>query len=97
MITMTGEMGERDIKPGGEFYEWANLLKSAARRLTNKTNGKVNLLRIRPFDKYCGPYAQMDQGVLWSGENEGEYFFDGKEVIKGSIKEIADRLNQILP
>jgi ribosomal protein L37AE/L43A len=103
----TGEMGEYDIKPGGEFYGWAQAIEKAAKTLQRLSHNLTRFIETRPFDKYQGPYAQMNNAKLWSGEREGELFFElfqggsyghrigpanPKTSTTGTIDEIADWL-----
>ena len=88
----TGEMSLHDIKPGGDHYEWAQQIEKAARRIQKLTKGKLKFREIKPFDVYQGPYASMSDGKLWSGEEEGEFYFDygwGHEGITGDPELIA--------
>jgi ferritin len=106
-IKATGEMGIRDLQPGGEHYEWAEDIKRAAKRIQSLTRGLTRFQEMRPFDVYQGPYAQMNNAKLWSDEREGKYFFElfqggsyGHRVgpanletsVRGSPDEIADWL-----
>lgn len=90
----TGEMGKFDIEPGGEDYEWAQMIERAAKEIQRLTKGKIRFQEMRPFDKYQGPYARMNIGKLWSGENEGEFFFEyhfGPEKgMSGTTDELAE-------
>ena len=81
-IKATGEMSLRDIQPGGEFYDWAKQIENAAKKIQGRTGNKIRFVKVMPFDAYQGPYAQMSNGKLWSGENEQgaldnqEYFLE---------------------
>jgi len=76
----TGEMGRRDIEPGGEHYEWAQAIKNAAQLICGDVPG-CSFERMNPFDVYQGPYADLQIPVfghakLWdSGEEGGERFY----------------------
>jgi rubrerythrin len=77
-IKATGEMSLRDIQPGGEFYNWAKQIENAAKKIQRRTGNKIKFVKMVPFDAYQGPYAQMSNGKLWSGENE-QGALDNKE------------------
>jgi len=86
----TGEMSMEDIRSGGEYYEWAKRIERAARQLQRVTNGKVVFNEMRPFDVYQGPYARMSPGKLWSGSEEGSFYYESMgEDFSGEIHEIA--------
>lgn len=95
--TATGEMGYHDIQPGGEYYETAESIKEAARELQSLTRSGVRFVRMKPFDVYQGPYAEMSSGTLWSGTNDGEFVYRisnyGPPTAVGSIPEIARFIN----
>jgi hypothetical protein len=95
--TATGEMSRWDIKPGGDDYGWAQMVEKAAKQLQRLTRGNVRFQDVRPFDKYQGPYAQMSQGSLWSGENEGEFYLDLGAGKAGTVEDIADWVNEGMP
>jgi len=90
----TGEMGWGDIKPGGEYYEWAQSIAADVKELQKKTGGKLSFDGMRPFDKYQGPYAQTNMGKIWDAGIEGEnyLYLESKEWI-GTADELARALN----
>jgi hypothetical protein len=95
----TGEMGQHDIEEGGEFYESAQYLKKAARHIQKLTNGFLQFVEIRPFDKYQGPYAACEllgrHAKLWFGNEDTidpEYFLEtshNPEGLAGDVYKIA--------
>jgi hypothetical protein len=98
----TGEMSRHDLQPGGEHYEWGQMLLRAARQLQRLTSGLVRVVELRPFDAYQGPYVLMRGSVgqmkLWSGDREGNFYLEtpalrkvGKN-IEGDVVSIADEL-----
>jgi hypothetical protein len=91
----TGEMGTHDILPGGEHHGWAQTIEKAARRLQKLTLGKVRFDEMRPFDVYQGPYANLNHGKLWSGEEDDQFHFDGgmSRSKLGTIEELAEWVN----
>ena len=96
---MTGEMGWIDIEEGGEHYGWAQELRRAAQQIARKSRWAVKFMEVRPFDEYQGPYAVMSDGKLWSGEDDGEFYWEhglhddrNKE---GTIDEIAAYLRSV--
>lgn len=91
---MAGEMTRSDIEKGGDDYEWAQQIKFAALRLMRMTHRKVMLREMRPFDKYQGPYASLNNGRLWSaGENPRWFHYDGIVEGTGTLRMIADAIN----
>lgn len=102
VISATGEMGMHDIQPGGEYYGWAKTIEKAAKEiesLTKKSGHGVKFVRVRPFDVYQGPYAEMDGGKLWSGEKDGEFFLEMRKWAKdftGTEDEIAEDVNEFV-
>jgi hypothetical protein len=95
-VKATGEMGSHDIQPGGEHYGWAQDVEKAAKKIQRFTKNKVRFKEMRPFDVYQGPYALLTSGKLWSGEREGEYFFDyqlgAEKGVTGTPDEIAEAI-----
>lgn len=103
LLKETGEMGQRDIEKDGEFYENAQMLKSAAQHIQKLTKGMLKFKTIRPFDKYRGPYAQCELlgrwARLWEIQEdsiEPEYFLetfyrsaDPENDIAGDVYQIA--------
>jgi len=95
----TGEMSLRDIEPGGEHYEWAQAIEAAAKEIELMTDGKFRFNRMRPFDKYQGPYAVVSLpdgsgASLWDAQTEPggyELYLDGPEWI-GTPEELAPAL-----
>jgi DNA-directed RNA polymerase subunit RPC12/RpoP len=90
----TGEMGYHDIQPGGEHYEWAKMIESAAKQLQRRTGNKIRFQGMRPFDVYQGPYASMNYGKLWSGEKDGEFYYDGIVKVSGDIDDITEAVKE---
>lgn len=97
----TGEMSMDSINLGGENYEWAKDIEKAAKTIQRIMKGRIRFREMRPFDVYRGPYAKMDIGKLWSGEQEGEYFLEfymfnsNIRELSGSPEEIANGLKEI--
>lgn len=90
---MTGEMHYTSIQKGGEHYGWAQQIRRAAISLQRRTH--LHFISMKPFDVYQGPYAQMNYGTLWSGETEGQFFYDGLGIkIQGTIPDIAAEVNK---
>jgi rubrerythrin/ribosomal protein L37AE/L43A len=90
----TGEMSVRDIQLGGEHYEWAKQIEKAARdiqQITARGGYRVGFLGMKPFDKYQGPYAVMTEGKLWSGDQDGDYYFEFRlhDGVSGDPNDIA--------
>ena len=54
VLKETGEMSKADIKPGGEYFEWAENIKKAAKKISNMTKGRLKFIDVRPFDTYQG-------------------------------------------
>lgn len=79
----TGEMSEKDIQRGGEFYE-------AAKELTSVAKGTGKFRTVKPFDKYHGPYALLTNGSkIWMTDERGVYYLDeGKKGYTLSKKEL---------
>ena len=90
---MAGEMSTRDIKKGGDYYEWSQSIKFATLRLMRMTKKFIKLQEMRPFDAYQGPYALLNYGRLWQGEHDREFFYDGIVTVNGSLREIANAIN----
>lgn len=68
---MTGEMGSRDLQPGGEYHAWGEEIRLGAIELGRRTRWMCTLVDVRPFDKYQGPYARVVGtvvGQLWHQE-----------------------------
>lgn len=105
ILKETGEMGEHDIEEGGEFYENAQMLKTAAKHIQKLTKGMLQFVKVRPFDKYQGPYAQCSilnsWGRLWfghgGGEDPGYYILENpNENIEGDVYEIAKLVRKLV-
>lgn len=89
----TGEMSQHDLDAGGEFHEARLILE----RLCERAGMKC---KVRPFDKYAGPYAELPQHVkIWF--DEGDQFAItkgttrngmGEHVFTGDADEVIDRL-----
>lgn len=90
---MAGEMSKWDIQKDGDDYEWSQQIKFAALKLMRLTHKRIKLKGMRPFDKYQGPYAQLNHGSLWTGSHEKLFFYDGVIELEGTIREIADAIN----
>jgi hypothetical protein len=92
---MTGEMSYGDIRKGGEHYEWAQDLKFASLRLMRMTKHRIKLVKVRAFDVYQGPYADLCVGRLWTTEVPKCYFFEGLSIsVNGTLRMIADEINK---
>ena len=96
----TGEMSEQSIQPGGEDYEWAQAIQRGAEDLVEYGNSdemSVEFQRIRPFDKYQGPYANMlingESYQLFGGDDEFTWHLLGSIDFSGDIPEIAEQLH----
>jgi hypothetical protein len=81
---------DKTFKPTSRFKlnetgEWANdeddlawieMLKSEVQKIESATNGKLELIDVRGFDKYQGPYAQVKINGrnyrIWTA-GEGDY------------------------
>lgn len=99
VLNETGEMGQHDIEEGGEDYEWAQAIEKAAKAIESETEGKLKFDRMRPFDKYQGPYATITVNgrgdKLWSISDEGEegdFYIDNAEM-RGTVEELSAALN----
>lgn len=99
--TATGEMGRGDIQPGGEYYSWAQAIERAAKDIQRLMRNRIRFLEVRPFDVYQGPYAQMSTGKLWSGERDGEFYYEfgmgqsNRKGVSGSVQDIVDGMRAI--
>lgn len=87
-VNETGEMSQADIEEEGEWY---------GVRLALETLCKDAGLRckVKPFDKYQGCYAQLENGgKIWLGKEEGEYILElGKDTFEFST---ADELEDLV-
>jgi len=106
LLAETGEMSKDSIEQGGENYEWAQYIETAAKRLEDLTDGEFTFDEMKPFDQYQGPYASGDvkrvmpdgrprsaSAKLWSTENEDIFYFEGAGIeITGTIDEITDAI-----
>jgi hypothetical protein len=69
-LNKTGEMSQKDIEPGGEFHESRLHLERAMQH--KGVTGKV-----KPFDKYQGPVAHLDNGgKIWHGAAHGSFYYE---------------------
>ena len=93
---MAGEMSKWDIQEGGDSYEWSQSIKFAALRLMRMTKKAIKLKEMRPFDQYQGPYALLNSGRLWSAYGPNRFFYEGVIDCEGTIREIADAINNHL-
>ena len=64
-IEATGEMGKRDLEPGGEWYGTRLFLEWACEELG------LECLGVYPFDVYQGPYAKFPGGKIWLNMEAG--------------------------
>lgn len=95
---MAGEMTQKDLEEGGEFYETRITMEDFVRKAAHKCTVKV-------FDKYQGPFAEIRNhhqgggvtvGTLWLGENEGEYLFKYDDKQDGIVVSSSDELFEYL-
>ena len=73
-INETGEMSQRDIEPGGEYYEWAKAIEDEVKKIEKLTSGKLKFREMQPFDAYREPYAVTNMGYIWDVGVEGEKY-----------------------
>jgi hypothetical protein len=92
---MTGEMHVTEIREGGDHYEWAQAIRKAAQSLARRTRFALRFKEMKPFDVYQGPYAQMNYGTLWSGEQMDTFYYDGLGLqISGTLDFLADKIRE---
>lgn len=96
VLKETGEMSQKDLNPGGEFYEWAQSIKKSMQQLSRLTKGKVKFIEIKPYDKYLGPYASIaidnKRDSVWSVGDTGNAFVIENLGIAGTVQLLASAL-----
>lgn len=92
-------MGQHDIQPGGEDYEWAKAIEDDVKKMEQLTNGKVKFQKMNPFDKYQGPYASVIVNgkfdSIWSVSNPGieKILYIERLEWTGTVDELASAIN----
>ena len=97
---MTGEMSSYDVAEGGEHYEWAQHIRTAAQQVARRSLWAVRFIEMCPFDVYQGPYAELTTGRLRGGDAEHDFYWErycGDPLAKaGSVATIAEHLRKLL-
>lgn len=92
-------MGQHDIEPGGEAYEWSENMKKDVIKMSKLTNGKVKFLKMNAFDMYQGPYASVTINgkfdSIWSVDYTGSEIILYTERLgwTGTMEELASAIN----
>ncbi len=78
--TYKKSVNESTLNETGEWIDdeegiaWKNALKNDIEKIQNGTNGKLQLIDVKGFDKYQGPYAIVKFGgrqyKIWTVEND---------------------------
>lgn len=92
----TGEMSWHDLNDkDGEFYEAGQNLLKYARFLSIKTQGRVQVKRIVPYDKYLGAYVELringKPDKMWYGEIDKTFTIENLG-IEGTVGELAKQI-----
>jgi len=75
---------KKDISYGGEFYDWANRIEHAAKKIEDLTDKLCIFIKVIPFNKVRGPYAKVRINLvgnsinvdeLWQVENTEDRFY----------------------
>ena len=95
---MTGEMGERDIKPGGEYAPWADAIKEDLIKLQRGSKGRVKFIEMRPFDAYQGPFGviEIDKTPMsvWDAQDLGDRVLWIEDIdMYGSVYELIGKIS----
>jgi len=98
-LNETGEMGQHDIQPGGDDYEWAKAIEDDIKTMEKLTGGKVKFQKMNPFDKYQGPYASViingKFDSIWSVPSPGseKILYIERLEWTGTYEELASAIN----
>jgi len=94
IVEGTGEMSQEDIEKNGEFYEDRIFLEGICKKAGVKC-------KVKPFDAYQGPYAQLENGgKLWTIEerNGVTLYYEGPKGNKTlSDKKMIEFLQTLVP
>jgi len=86
-VTATGEMSQKDLDEGGEYYEARLKLEE----LCDEAGVKCT---VKPFDVYQGPYAFVDgKGIkVWFAEHDNFFIEKGSEHFEGDWDQTVEKL-----
>jgi hypothetical protein len=71
-VQATGEMSQKDLEKGGDWYE----ARLALEKICKEAGLKGEVI---PFDQYQGCYAETKVGKIWLGEASDTYILERKD------------------
>ena len=87
----TGEMSQIDIEKGGDFYESRKFLEDTCKEAGVKC-------KVKPFDVYQGPYAQLENsGKLWYDDKDNLFYEGPKGPKTLPTEEMVEFLQSLFP
>ena len=86
-----GEMSQKDLEQGGEFYDERKFLEQICKDAGIKC-------KVKPFDVYQGPYAELDNGgKLWFSDQKDTLLYEDPNGNKTLSKNMVKFLKTIVP